>query len=86
MNLTDNVVIGAIVILSLYEAWTLANDRKNDEISRSVWRASYKRPLVPFSAGMLCGHFFWQSEDCAEAIQVAIARAVEWVVWLGQNV
>ena len=59
MNLTDKVVLGAIAALLAYEAWTLINATPNDTISESVWRVIQTRPLVPFLAGLLCGHFFW---------------------------
>lgn len=43
-----------------YEAWALVNRSKGDTISEIVWDATIKRPLVPFAAGLLMGHFFWQ--------------------------
>ena len=59
MSLTDSVVLGTIVLLGLYEIWTLVNHTPNDTISESVWKAS-RRPFIPFLAGMLCGHWFWR--------------------------
>jgi hypothetical protein len=59
MSLTDKVVLGSIGVLLAYEAWTLFNGISGDTISESVWRVAATRPLVPFLAGMLCGHFFW---------------------------
>lgn len=58
MILTDSVVIGTIVLLGIYEVWTLVNHTPNDTISETVWKGS-KRPLIPFLAGMLMGHWFW---------------------------
>lgn len=59
MNLTDKVVLTAIAVLLAYEGWTLINHVPNDTISESIWRIAASRPLVPFLAGLLCGHFFW---------------------------
>lgn len=59
MNLTDYVVGGTVILLLIYEAYTLANSKPNDTISESIWRASTNRPIVPFVGGLLCGHFFW---------------------------
>lgn len=59
MNLTDKVVLAVIALLLAYEGWTLVNSTPADTISESVWRIASSRPLVPFLAGMLCGHFFW---------------------------
>lgn len=50
-------LVGALVA---YELVTLANDSDGDTISEIVWEATTQRPIVPFAAGVLCGHFFWQ--------------------------
>lgn len=50
-------LVGALVA---YELITLANDRDGDTISEIVWEATTERPIVPFAAGVLIGHFFWQ--------------------------
>ena len=60
MTSTDRVLIGAIGVLLAYEGWTLVNQTQQDTISESIWRVTQTRPLVPFLAGLLCGHFFWQ--------------------------
>lgn len=59
------VVVG--VLLGLYEAYALVNRKPEDTLSEAVWRMS-RRPLVPFLAGLLCGHFFWGPQDCLEAL------------------
>jgi hypothetical protein len=41
-----------------YEGVALWTAAPGDTISEIVWEAS-RRPLVPFLAGLLCGHFFW---------------------------
>lgn len=46
--------------LLIYELVALRNECEGDTISEIVWAATTKRPLVPFAAGLLCGHFFWQ--------------------------
>ena len=68
MNPTDIAVLVAIGLLLGWEAWTLANRRVGDTISESVWRAS-RRPLIPFLAGLVAGHFFWQAQNCLEALK-----------------
>ena len=62
-TLTDKMLLGASAGLLLYEAYTLMNGKPKDTISERVWRASAKRPLIPFALGMLIGHFVWQSQD-----------------------
>ncbi len=44
-----------------YEAAALLNHKTGDTISEIFWALS-RRPLVPFLFGVLCGHFFWQSQ------------------------
>jgi hypothetical protein len=63
MKLTDRVWIGALAGLSAYELWTILNNTPGDTLSESVWRISTARPLVPFVAGFLCGHFFFQRDS-----------------------
>jgi hypothetical protein len=50
----------AICALLIYEGYTLINKTPGDTLSEAVWKVS-SHPLVPFLAGFLCGHFFWQS-------------------------
>jgi hypothetical protein len=51
--------IGLSVAIATYEVCALENREDGDTISERVWAAS-KYPLVPFLAGMIAGHFFWQ--------------------------
>ena len=50
----------AIVGLLIYEGYTLGNSIPGDTLSEAVWAASHAYPLLPFLAGVVCGHFFWQ--------------------------
>lgn len=52
--------LGLVGALLVYEAAALANECEGDTISEIVWAAATRRPIVPFAAGVLCGHFFWQ--------------------------
>ncbi len=45
--------------IAAYELAALTNEEEGDTISERVWSAC-ERPLVPFLAGMVAGHFFWQ--------------------------
>lgn len=49
----------AIVGLLGFEGYTLLNSVPGDTLSEAVWLVSRDYPLVPFLAGLLCGHFFW---------------------------
>jgi hypothetical protein len=69
MNQTDFVVCSSVIILLVWEAWTLTNKKQNDTISESIWRVAYKRPLIPFLVGMLMGHFFWLPANCGELVR-----------------
>lgn len=57
-KLTQAVVGGIVVAGAAYEAYTLANDQEADTISEAMWDVSDERSIVPFSAGMLCGHWW----------------------------
>jgi len=60
MKKTKHFVLTAFFALLGWEIYTLSNKEKNDTISETVWDWSKKMPLVPFSLGLLMGHFFWQ--------------------------
>jgi hypothetical protein len=59
MGKTQAAWVIAIVGLLAYEAYTLANKVPGDTLSEAVWAVS-GHPLIPFLAGFVCGHFFWQ--------------------------
>lgn len=54
-------------LLLLYEGYALWNKTPGDTLSEAIWRLS-RRPFLPFVVGVLCGHFFWQAQDCLEAM------------------
>lgn len=59
------VFLGLVAGLVVYEIVALRNECEGDTISEIVQAATTRRPIVPFAAGVLCGHFFW-SADRAE--------------------
>ncbi len=60
MKKTRLAWIAAICFLLAYEAWTLMNSIPGDTLSEAVWSWVYEYPLIPFLAGIVMGHFFWQ--------------------------
>ena len=46
--------------LLVYEGVALTTRASGDTISEIIWNVAATRPLIPFLAGLLCGHFFWQ--------------------------
>ena len=55
----NRAFIGIAAAIVAYEFEALRNREQGDTISERVWHAS-SYPLVPFLAGMIAGHFFWQ--------------------------
>ena len=53
------LLIVAVALALVYEGWS-ALTLKEPTISQMVWRVSKDHPIVPFLAGLLCGHLFWQ--------------------------
>lgn len=58
-DMTGWVLIGAVVVLVGWELYTLRNNESDDEISAVIRRAAFRRPILPFAAGVLMGHWFW---------------------------
>lgn len=77
----NRIFLGLLGGLGIYEFITLRNQCEGDTISEIVWAATKTRPLVPFLAGVVCGHFFWQKVESAAAqvtpqsLQDALPRA-----------
>ena len=51
------VIIGASVTLIAYDIWLYATKRPS--LSTVLTKFSYYSPILPFIAGLLCGHWFW---------------------------
>lgn len=47
--------------IGAYEVWALTTKEKGDTISEITWDVTSEYPLVPFLAGVVVGHFWWQS-------------------------
>lgn len=60
--MAKRIFLGLVGGLCVYELVTLSNKCEGDTISEIMWAATAKRPLLPFAAGVLMGHFFWQRE------------------------
>lgn len=54
------IFLGLVAGLVVYEIVALSNDCEGDTVSEIVWTAALERPIVPFAAGVIAGHFFWQ--------------------------
>lgn len=59
MRYAELMWVVTICMLSIYEIYALATGQTT--LSRVVWTAQRSQygPLLPFLAGLLCGHFFW---------------------------
>ncbi len=49
-----------LACLALYELLAALRAMPGAPISELVWRWATCRPIVPFVAGMVAGHLFWQ--------------------------
>ncbi len=82
MKLTKVVLLAVGVLLLGYEGWALFNGVPGDLISEAVWDAMKGRPFIPFLAGFLAGHLFWQKRleerrKQVDALQNALRAYVE---------
>ena len=58
---TDVALVAALVLLLVVEAVSLASTREDDMITTRIRKWSRATHLIPFLAGLLCGHFWWCS-------------------------
>jgi len=59
MSPTDFVVVCLLLLLLLWELWTVVNKIPGDTVSESIKRVSFRYPIVAFLAGVLAGHWWW---------------------------
>lgn len=57
--MTTCIILALSFSLAAWDLFMLANDSSGDTISEVVWDASKSWPMIPFSAGFLAGHLFW---------------------------
>jgi len=58
-QITVILILFAIVILGGWDLYVASNEATGDTISEIVLSASLRRPIIPFVAGIVCGHLFW---------------------------
>lgn len=54
--------IGMLVVTIGIVGWDIylaLNKVKGDTISETTWRLVGRRAIIPFGAGVVCGHLFW---------------------------
>lgn len=64
-NLMKPIFLALVGGLVAYELVALSEKRKGDTISEITWSTSSHYTILPFAAGVLCGHFFWQRSQSA---------------------
>ena len=57
---TKILLLVSVVLLIGYDIYVFAKQDFSATISAFVWDKSAKYPILPFSVGVICGHFFWQ--------------------------
>lgn len=56
------VLLALVVGLVVYELVALDQAGHSYTISAIVWQLTRHTAIVPFAAGVLMGHFFWQKD------------------------
>lgn len=59
MKPTHWIIIGLVVAVAALDV-TFALVDGMPTISEAVWGWTASHPIVPFGAGVICGHLFWQ--------------------------
>jgi hypothetical protein len=67
MKKTPVVLAFFIVALLAYDMYALIYFGWDETISVATLQLSKKFPVVPFLAGLVCGHLFWPQEPKNEA-------------------
>lgn len=62
-QITIVLILFAIVLLGGWDIYVASNAASGDTISEIILSASLRRPIIPFAAGVICGHLFWPQGD-----------------------
>ena len=68
-KITLIIMIICAIFLVVYDVIAIMKGGTEASISSIIITASYQMPLIPFTFGILCGHFFWRmrtNEDTKE--------------------
>jgi hypothetical protein len=60
VHATKVVVLVAVVVLILYDIVAFWWGGQDATISQVIVKLSFDNPIIPFAAGVLCGHLFWR--------------------------
>lgn len=58
--ITKYFIFVSLAAILVFDGWVWSNGGTEATISWAIFAASYDYPLIPFFAGFVCGHFFWQ--------------------------
>lgn len=50
------------MLIAAYDIWAVLYRGRMDTISAAIWQLSTQQPIIPFAAGFLAGHLFWQGK------------------------
>jgi len=56
-------IIACIFVIIIYDVYAIYIGGTEASISSTIIVWSYNMPLVPFAAGVLCGHLFWRMRE-----------------------
>lgn len=63
MQATRIFLASILAAMLSWETYVIWRHIPNSTISECVWAAIQDRPYLPFFAGILCGHLFWQRSE-----------------------
>jgi hypothetical protein len=61
-RITIIIIALTVLVLGLYDIYAYVEGGGEATISVVIWENAKDWPMIPFLAGVLCGHFFWQNE------------------------
>lgn len=61
-KITLLVLTFVIFTLIFYDIWVCTTYDATSTISYVTWTTAKNYPIIPFAAGVLCGHLFWTQQ------------------------
>ncbi len=95
-RMTGVIIVSVVITLATVDLWLLVTGGVEATFSHVILSASSRWPIIPFAAGVLCGHLFWPQPlmtapphyetEIAEKIAPRYLAEVETRLWDGTRV
>lgn len=63
------ITFAFLLAVIAYDAWATMKRDERETVSEIITRASFRYPIIPLVAGILCGHFWWSQKNVWKGVK-----------------